>query len=196
MPRNVCHLLAGKIGRMPRHLAFLRAINLGAHHKVPMVDLRERLEGAGYTDVQTHIQTGNIALTSPMRSAAKVEAAIEDLLQDWRGFEVPTMVRSPAEFRALVDTVESTPPLLDENARRYVAFAKGEVSKAAQAALTAYEDTPERCVVVGRDVLLEIAGDFHTARLAGAKLERLAGTALTARDIKVVRSLAEKWSSP
>jgi hypothetical protein len=77
-----------------------------------------------------------------------------------------------------------------------VVFAKGEVSTSAQAALTAYEDTPERCVLVGRDILLEIAGDYHTARLAGARLERLAGTALTARDIKVVRSLAEKWSSP
>lgn len=180
---------------MPRHLAFLRAINLGAHRKVPMAELRERLTDAGFTDVETHIQTGNIALTSTMRSAAKVEAAIEELLANWCGFEVPTMVRSPAEFHAMAQQIEATPPLIDGNARRYVAFAKGEVTEVAQAALTAYTETPERSCLVGRDVLLEIDGNFHTARLAGAKLERLAGTALTARDIKVVRALDEKWST-
>ena len=62
---------------MPRHLAFLRAINLGPLRKVPMAELRERLTAAGFADVETHIQTGNIALTSTMRSQAKVEAAIE-----------------------------------------------------------------------------------------------------------------------
>lgn len=181
---------------MPRHLAFLRAINLGAHHKVPMAELRERLVVAGFTDVQTHIQTGNIALSSTMRSAARVEATIEDLLGEWRGFAVPTIVRSPAEIASLMGRVEATPPLLAEGARRYVAFAKGEVSEEAHRALTAYADTPERSCVVGRDILLEIDTDFQKARLAGAKLERLAGTALTARDIKVVRAIHEKWSTP
>ena len=180
---------------MPRHLAFLRAVNLGPHRKVPMAELRARLSAAGFTDVETHIQTGNISLTSSMRSQAKVEAAIEDLLREWCGFEVPTMVRSPAELAALRKAVEATPPLVAEGARRYVAFAKGEVSKDAEDALTAYEETPERSRVVGRDVLLEIDSQFHTAKLAGAKLERLAGTPLTARDLKVVRALDEKWST-
>lgn len=180
---------------MPRHLAFLRAINLGALRKVPMAELRERLTDAGFTDVQTHIQTGNIALTSTLRSGAKVEAAIEALLREWRGFEVPTMVRSPAEFHAFVQQIEAMPPLIDAAAHRYVAFAKHEVSRSAKDALTAYADTPERSCFIGRDVLLEIDGNFQTARLTGAKLELMAGTALTARDIKVVRAIDEKWST-
>ncbi|GAA4122352.1 DUF1697 domain-containing protein [Knoellia locipacati] len=180
---------------MPRHLAFLRAVNLGPTRKVPMAELRERLGAAGFTDVETHIQTGNIALTSRMRSQAKVEAAIEELLLEWRDFEVPTMVRSPAELAGLRRAVDATAPLLAEGARRYVAFAKGEVGTDARAALTAYGDTPERSRVVGRDILLEIDSEFHTAKLAGAKLERLAGTPLTARDLKVVRALDEKWST-
>lgn len=180
---------------MPRHLAFLRAINLGAHHKVPMAELRERLTDAGFTGVETHIQTGNIALTSTMRSAAKVELAIEDLLREWRGFEVPTIVRSPVEFHALAHQVETMAPLLDGTSRRYIVLAKGEVGKGAQAVLTAYADTPERCCVVGRDILLEIDGNLSTVRLTGAKLERLAGTPLTSRDIKVVRAIDQKWCS-
>ena len=180
---------------MPRHLAFLRAINLGPHHKVPMAELRERLADAGFTDVATHIQTGNIALTSTMRSQAKVEAAIEDLLQEWRGFEVPTIVRSPAELADLRAAVEKVPQLVGQGARRYVAFAKGEVGEDAAKALTAYEESPERCRVVGRDLLLEYDTTFDKVRLTGSRLGKLAGTPVTMRDIKVVRALDEKWSS-
>ncbi|KGN33365.1 hypothetical protein N802_15130 [Knoellia sinensis KCTC 19936] len=180
---------------MPRYLAFLRAINLGAVRKVPMAELRDQLAGAGFTDVETHIQTGNIALTSRMRSAAKVESAIEALLGEWRGFDVPTMVRSPAELHDLAARIEMAPTMVGSQPRRYVAFAKGEVSPAAAAALTAYKDTPERCCIVGRDLLLEYDTSFPNARLAGAKLEKLAGTALTTRDIKVVRALDAKWAS-
>ncbi len=180
---------------MPRHLAFLRAVNLGPRRKVPMAELRERLTAAGFTDVRTHIQTGNVALTSRMRSQSKVEAAVEELLGEWCGFEVPTIVRSPAELAALVEEIEATPPLVGTGGPRYVAFAKDELDADAKAALTAYEQTPERSRVVGRDLLLEIDRQFHTAKLTGAKLERLAGTALTARDLKVVRAIDEKWSS-
>ena len=180
---------------MPRHLAFLRAVNLGPHHKVPMAELREKLTDAGFTDVATHIQTGNIALTSTMRSQARVETAIEALLQEWRGFELTTMVRSPAELAELRAAVERTPPIVGTQARRYVAFAKGEVSRDAERALTAYEESPERCRVVGRDLLLEYDTTFDKVRLTGPRLEKLAGTPVTTRDLKVVRALDEKWST-
>ncbi|KGN39755.1 DUF1697 domain-containing protein [Knoellia aerolata] len=180
---------------MPRHLAFLRAVNLGRVRKVPMAELRERLTGAGFTDVETHLQTGNIALTSTMRSGTKVEAAIEDLLSTWCGFEVPTMVRSPRELHDLARQVASIPPLLTADARRYVAFVKSEPSRSARDALTAYDATPERARVVGRDVLLEYDSGFPNAKLAGARLEKLAGSAVTTRDLKVVRTLDERWST-
>jgi uncharacterized protein (DUF1697 family) len=180
---------------MPRHLAFLRAVNLGAVRKVPMAELRERLGHAGFTNVETHIQTGNIALTSTMRSGARVEARIEQLLAAWCGFAVPTMVRSPRELRDLAQALEAIPPLLTSTARRYVAFTKTEPSAAARDALTAYDATPERARVVGRDILLEYDTGFPNAKLSGARLEKLAGSAVTTRDIKVVRALDERWST-
>ena len=180
---------------MPRHLAFLRAVNLGPVRKVPMAELRQRLTEAGFTDVETHIQTGNIALTSTMRSGAKVEAAVEELLSGWCGFEVPTMVRSPRQLHELMEQVDATAPLLPTG-RRYVAFAKTEPSASAVAALTAYAETPERARVVGRDVLLEYESGFPSSKLAGDRLERLVGSPVTTRDLKVVRAMNEKWSTP
>ena len=49
---------------MPRHIALLRGINVGGHRKVPMADLRAALEDAGFEDVKTYVQSGNVALTA------------------------------------------------------------------------------------------------------------------------------------
>ncbi len=53
----------------------LRGINVGGKAKVAMADLRAALEGAGYDNVQTYIQSGNVALdtkrTAPATLASK-----------------------------------------------------------------------------------------------------------------------------
>ncbi|HEY9564422.1 MAG TPA: DUF1697 domain-containing protein, partial [Nocardioides sp.] len=49
---------------MPSYVAFLRAINLGAKRKFPKDDPRSAVESAGFTDVETHINTGNVRLST------------------------------------------------------------------------------------------------------------------------------------
>ncbi|MGZ8389586.1 MAG: DUF1697 domain-containing protein, partial [Rhodoplanes sp.] len=48
-------------------VALLRGVNVGKHNRVKMADLRAALESAGHTGVSTHIQSGNIVLTSTAR---------------------------------------------------------------------------------------------------------------------------------
>ena len=42
----------------------LRGINLGPRNRISMPELREALVGAGYDDVGTYLQSGNVVLTS------------------------------------------------------------------------------------------------------------------------------------
>ena len=51
---------------MPRQVALLRGINLGSNRRVSMADLRKVLEHHGYEDVRTHLQSGNVVLSSPL----------------------------------------------------------------------------------------------------------------------------------
>ena len=55
-------------------------------------------EAAGFTDVVTYINTGNVRVTTPMRSRAKVEAALEKAFEAEAGFDVPTIVLTPKEL--------------------------------------------------------------------------------------------------
>src|SRR3712207_758590 len=92
---------------MPTYVAFLRAINLGATRKFPMARVRSCLEDAGFGDVATHIQTGNVRVTTPLRSRSRVEAELERVFAAAAGFDVPTIVMAPAELAALYAEVRA-----------------------------------------------------------------------------------------
>ena len=49
---------------MPTQIALLRGINLGARNRIAMPALREALADAGFADVRTYLQSGNVVLSS------------------------------------------------------------------------------------------------------------------------------------
>ena len=90
---------------MPTYIAFLRAINIGKR-KFAKEAIVAACEAAGCTDVETYINTGNVRVTTPLRSRAKVEAALEEAFADEAGFEVPTVVLTPKELPAVAAYAE------------------------------------------------------------------------------------------
>ncbi|MBZ5732935.1 DUF1697 domain-containing protein [Nocardioides sp. TRM66260-LWL] len=177
---------------MPVHVAFLRAINLGATRAVPMATVRAAAEAAGGTGVETHLNTGNVRLTSPLRSRAKVEAALEAALEAAAGFAVPTIVLSPAELREVVARADTIDAERGSDAGHHVSFLKAEAPADAVAALRAAAGPGESAVVAGRAVHLLLGAEYHRARLTNALVERHLGVA-TARRITVVREVVRRW---
>lgn len=178
---------------MPQFVVFLRAVNVGGR-KLPMAEARAALTESGFADVQSHIQTGNFLLGTPLRSAAKVETAVSASLSAHAGFDIVSMARTPKQVVALVERIDGIPPVF-EAGRRYVSFLAKAPTAAARAELESWDRTDERARVMGKDVLLEIGGPFHEAKLGNALLEKIAGVYGTARNLTVVRAIAEKWGS-
>jgi uncharacterized protein (DUF1697 family) len=172
-------------------IAFLRAINLGRNRKVPMADLRSWLAGAGMADVETYIQTGNVRFTTTLRSHVKAETAMEQLLAERCGFDVPTIALTPAELTKVYDAADALEPVVPD-VRRYVTFLKSEPPPEVAAELDAWDAAGERAKVVGRAVHWTVPGPLQAARMSNARVEKLLGVATT-RDLKVVRTLAERW---
>src|SRR5215212_8896459 len=87
--------------RMPRQIALLRGINVGAHRRVSMPDLRKLLEDAGHEEVQTLLQSGNIVLSSalaPDRLARDLRKQIADGL----GVDAEVVVRTRDELAGVI----------------------------------------------------------------------------------------------
>src|SRR5690349_7824775 len=134
---------------MQSYVAFLRAVNVGGRF-VKRAELRAALEEAGFTDVATHIQSGNVFVRSPRRSTAAVGTEMATVLGEFAGFDVPCVVRTPAELHAALVAVDALPALI-EGGRRYVAFADGTVPAAAATQLDAWDAPGERCRVLGSE---------------------------------------------
>lgn len=177
---------------MPTWIALQRAVNVGAR-KYPMAELRTVLTGAGYTDVATHIQSGNIRLGTPLRSAARLEAALEKLFLADRGFEVPTIVMTPAELAGVSDQADEV--IAEYGApefAHYVEIMRAPPSDDDRALIEGTGYSGQRAVVRGRAVHLLFDIAFHEAKAPPAEVKRAYGVS-TNRNVKVIRTLAQKW---
>ena len=175
---------------MATYIAFLRAINLGAKRKFPKNDVVAAVERAGCTDVATHLNTGNVRFDSRLRSRAKVESALEAAFLEDRGFEVPTIVLTPAELCAVAADAEAL--AAGHRGQQYVSLLKQIPSPEAIEQIEQRSTAEERARVVGRAVHLLLGENYHQARLTNAVVERHLGVA-TNRNLTVIRALADKW---
>lgn len=175
---------------MSTRIALLRAINLGAKRKFPRDDVVAAVTGAGFTDVETYLNTGNVRFTTSMRSASRMEQALEAAFLADRGFEVPTLVFTAEELRE----VDAAAGALDHDGSHYVALVRDAPDPAAVAALQARAAAGERVVVGGRAVHLLVGADgVHGTRLGNNLVEKVLGTVATTRNPSVVRSMVERW---
>ncbi|WP_243059409.1 DUF1697 domain-containing protein [Nocardioides sp. SR21] len=173
---------------MATYIAFLRAINLGAKRKFPKDAIKAAVEGAGFTNVETYINTGNVRLDSTLRSRAKIEAALEKAFLADRGFEVPTIVFTQKELAAIAEEAAS----FGHGGRHYVSLLKDVPTDAAVKAVEETSTAEEVAKVGGRAVHLLLGDNYHEARLTNAAVEKKLGVA-TNRNLTVISALAEKW---
>ncbi|WP_340540476.1 DUF1697 domain-containing protein [Nocardioides sp. GXZ039] len=175
---------------MATYVALLRAINLGARRKFPKEAIIAATEGAGFTDVATHINTGNVRLATTMRSLARIEERLETAYAADRGFEVPSIVFPVAELRGIAADADAIGE--GHAGRHYVSFLRDEPDAEARAALEERSSEAERVVLRGRAVHLLLGENYHEARLNNAVVERHLGVA-TNRNVTVLRALAQRW---
>ncbi|MGZ4465116.1 MAG: DUF1697 domain-containing protein [Nocardioides sp.] len=173
---------------MATYIAFLRAINLGAKRKFPQEAIVAAAEGAGFDDVATYINTGNVRVGTTMRSHARIEAALEKAFLADRGFEVPTMAFTPKELIAIAQEAES----FGHTGRHYVSLLKEPPSAAGVRAVEEASTADEVARVGGRAVHLLLGENYHEASLTNAVVEKHLGVA-TNRNLTVIRALVDKW---
>lgn len=178
---------------MPTYVAFLRAINLGPNRKFPKADIVTATEAAGGTDVATYINTGNVLLTTRLRSRARVESALEEAYLAQTGFAVPTIVFTPADLAAVAaDARELTRPDLE---RHYLYLLKDEPDPERVEALLARDGAADQVVVRGRAAHLLLREGYQAGSVDPWGVEKALGVVATNRNLNVVTTLAQKWCS-
>lgn len=88
---------------MARYAALLRAINVGGTAKLPMANLRDVLEGLGFSDVETLLASGNAIFSAAKTSMAELESSIETALAREAELKTDVIVRTARQWTALID---------------------------------------------------------------------------------------------
>lgn len=81
------------------YLALLRGINVGGNNKVSMRELRVCFEQAGFTNVSTYINSGNIFFESDEKNIVTLVEACEKIIEQAFGFAVVVTVISQNQYK-------------------------------------------------------------------------------------------------
>jgi len=86
---------------MTTYIAFLRGINVGGNMLLPMAELKALCADAGFEEVQTYIQSGNVILQSRL-SGEPVRTRLQKVLFNAKGKEIAVAVRSAVELESIL----------------------------------------------------------------------------------------------
>ena len=109
---------------MASYAAFLRGINVGGHHKVPMAQLKKCMEEMGLGNVKTLLNTGNVVFESDVAESAELELLIEGKLATDFGFKIPTMVVTRHEVDGWISDNPFVRVKLHDDIRQYISIVR------------------------------------------------------------------------
>jgi uncharacterized protein (DUF1697 family) len=166
-----------------RQIILLRGINLGPNRRVPMADLRALLIDAGYENVRTYVQSGNVALDT-VTKAPQLEADAAKLISERFGFDVPVVSRTAQELASVVAR-DPFGALVTEPKRYQVSFLHKPPPPTVVQAVQGFVAEPEAVVFDGREIYA-----WHPEGVARSKLwSKLAGGSLG------VTATARNWTT-
>lgn len=95
---------------MNTYVAVLRGINVSGQRVIAMKDLKSLFQKAGFENVMTYIQSGNVVFESSEKNSKKLGKEISELIQNHYSFSVPVLVLS----REDVIEIMAKNPYLDD----------------------------------------------------------------------------------
>jgi uncharacterized protein (DUF1697 family) len=170
-------------------IVLLRGINVGAHNRIAMAELRELLAELGYGGARTLLQSGNVVLdadAAPEQLAGELERQIADRF----GVRTPVVVRTRQQLDAAI-VLNPLGDIADDPKRYQVSFLSAEPTPEAMRAIAAVEVAPECFVHVGREIYAWHPRGVHDSPLAKLLSDKRLGVVATARNWNTVTKLAQ-----
>jgi uncharacterized protein (DUF1697 family) len=173
---------------MARYVALLRGVNIGPRNRVAMPALREALEEAGFEDVKTYVQSGNVVLSAPRRSPAKIGREIEAAIEAEFGFDVAVVMRTRDELAALVED-DPLGDVATNPTYRVVVFLAEKLDRSRLADVDPDAFSPEAFELRDREIVMWAPEGQRDSRIVKTLTEKRTGVVGTARNWRTVEKL-------
>jgi uncharacterized protein (DUF1697 family) len=169
-------------------VALLRGINIGPRQRVSMPELRELIEGLGYTDVETLVQSGNVVFSARAKPAT-LERKLEQEIEKQLGVDPKVVVRTRDELAAAIEANPFAVPADPKNL--HVTFLAGEPDAAAVEKLAEADLGDDRLEFAGREIYILYVNGMGRSELAKQLARAKLGVAATDRNWNTVTKLLE-----
>lgn len=174
---------------MKTWIVLFRGINVGGRNLVPMKTLVELLESLGCTHVKTYIQSGNVVLRSPEKSAAALGKSIQAAIESRMSFE-PSVLLLSADQLIRANDQNPFPEGASEPASLHFFFLSGQPEEYDEKELDALRAPTERFQLLGNVFYLHAPDGIGRSKLA-ANVEKRLGVATTARNFRTVGKILQ-----
>jgi uncharacterized protein (DUF1697 family) len=154
-----------------------------------MPALRQLVEGLGYTDVSTYIQSGNVVLSTSDRAGTIGDKIAKAIGREF-GHDVPVVVRSRQQLQKIVDANPFAASAKDPG-HLHVVFLAGKPKADKVKALTGADWGDDEVAVKGLEAYLHVPNGYGRANLNNMVVEKKLDVAGTARNWRTTLKLLE-----
>ena len=170
------------------YIGLLRGINVGGK-VLKMTDLKEAVDGLGFGDVKTYLQSGNLVFRAPKAGDDKLAERISKAIAEKCGMDVHVMIRAVAEWDAVIDK-NPFPKAVELPKTLHAFILDGQPEKAKVDDLQGKDFGSEEWQIAGDTLYLHTPDGFGKSKL-GNTIERLLKVPMTGRNWNTVLALKQ-----
>ncbi len=173
--------------------AFLRAVNLGTHNKVPMKPLMAALDRSSFPPAAYLLASGNVVFTPPDGVPAPADLCdrLVDLIDEEFGVRTAAVLRRPRQLR---EHLAADPFTAKGLAPVYVSMWDGEPDPEGLAYLAEQDFSPDALRLTESAAIMGFDRTSHDAKLSNALVEKRLGVTATARNVNTLKRLLAKFA--
>ena len=174
---------------MPTFISLLRGINVSGQRKIHMAELKDAYEALDLTIVHTYVQSGNVVFNCKMRSASKIAALLEQQIESCFGYDVTVMVRTPGDFRRIIEGNPFSAQAKKGPVKVHVTFLASRPSAAMVKSVEDADTRGDEFSVGRQEIFLHCPNGYGRTKLNNAFFERKLKMSATTRNWKTIEAL-------
>lgn len=177
---------------MERYVTFLRGINVGGHHKLPMAELKLVFNDLGFQNTTTLLNSGNAIFDAPNTNIKKLEDQIGAALEHKFGFPVPTIVRTASFIQALGDLNPFETITVTKDIRLYVSFLQEDTNPEITLPWSSVDQAYQILSKIEQTIISVLDVSITNTPKAMEALEKFYGKGITTRNWNTITKILQK----
>jgi uncharacterized protein (DUF1697 family) len=177
----------------------LRGVNVGAHNRIKMDELRAVYKSLKLEEPQTYVQSGNVIFRTKEKNRPQLSNKIQDAIEKKFKFRPAVILRTVNELRSAI----AASPFADrpdlEPGKILVTFLSGVPAREAQTAFDRFKDYPEEVHLNGSELYIYFPNGAGRSKLPWSSIEKLmkvTGTARNWNSVTKMLEMAEELEKP